>query len=385
MSDKVQFESIAEMSFNPLHNIGAILDGAMDDVEKVLNDVASKTAHAASTVITEAGEQAMRAIASLKGAYVDSLEVSYEKADSSLKRNIDQVNDLVAAIVSQDQAALVKVADQIQDIIKLSPLCNAWVPLLSSTTPSYAALDADPKDLTKALVTKVMVRFTGNFAYADQPGYRPSFVVGDKEYAPIANSSRQLKFMVDISSDNPKIHVRKFSYIRGSLSVIWNNGWLSLPWSKKTSTYRILLGILPASPGIVKIIYAKPAWDLTKIENEKVRQMTHDKGRERADTIVNLRWGSSVAAKPQAGEFIKGINFTAFNGDTILFQPQADQTNPFITLTELDDTIQVAAKKSSDLDHEVVSALTAVSKVRAASFSSSLSAIPTEEEKSAAS
>lgn len=265
------------LSFNPLNPIGSILDSAMNDVEKTLNNAVNKAHDAANDILMKAGEQAMSVISSLKGAYIDSLEVTYDKADQLLRENIDRVTDLVNTLITGEQSALLKVADKVQDIIKLSPLSNWWLPLLSDTSPEFFAVDVDPMDPTKSWITKVMVTFTGNFAYADRAGCTPSFVLNDKEFAPVSNNSKELKFLVTVSSNDPKLDMHKYSYLSGTLKVMWNNGYVAWPWAWKTSTYRTLLGVLPTTPGSIKVLYTTPASSIRKTVTLPDVQITRDK------------------------------------------------------------------------------------------------------------
>jgi hypothetical protein len=268
------YASALGFSFNPLDPIGSILDSAMDSIENKLDDAVNKAHDAASDLLTQAGEQAMRVIASLKGAYLDSLEATYEKADQLLRENIDRVTDLVNTILTGEQDALLKVADKIQDIVKLSALSNWWIPLLSNTSPEFTAVNADPMDPTKPWTTKVLITFTGNFAYSDRSDFTPSFVLDGKEFGPIMNNSKVLKFAVDISNMDPSINVSKYSYLNGALNVMWLDK--DNPLAKKTSVYRTLLGILPSSPGKIKIQYTTPPTVIKKTLTSGQTSITRD-------------------------------------------------------------------------------------------------------------
>lgn len=439
------------MSINPLQPIGSFLDGAMDDVEKALNDAIGKAQDAASRVLQDAGEQAMRVIASLKGAYLDSLAVTYKDADQLIRENLDRVGDLVTLITSQEQSALDEVATKVQDIIRLSPLSHYWIPLLSNTTPKFFAVDADPMDSTKKWTTKVLITFVGNFYYSAQADYAPSFAINGKLFAPVVTTSNQLGFVVDIDSDDPKLNLRNYSYLSASLSVAWKEGGLfSFLKPKKVSTYRTLLGVLPASPGVIKVTYTTPATTIQKTVNEPEVQITRDTdhwethtGQVKADagwhivpgsarliwtqgpysqcnggitnvdqdtvyfswsfkngsgtykivfdeyepvaattrteTYDSLKWASSFIATPQAGESITQIDFDAFSGEHVAFQPRTDETNPYISLREFNGTIQVTAKKSSDLkDGVTFTASTAAKALKVPAPVSSFSSLSTK-------
>ncbi len=261
--------------FNPLDPIGSILDGAMRDVEKSLEAATSKVHDATADLIRQAGDQAFKLIADLKGAYQDSLEVTYQKADKLLQENIDRVADLAKGIVSGTLEAIAKVANQVEDIIRLSPLSKGWIPFLTETTPRFFAVDAvDPKQTS---ITNVLVTFRGNFPAADRSDCIPTFTLDNTVYRPVANTTKMLQFMLSVPSDSPKLSMRSYSYLSGTLKETWKDGYL--PWSWTTSEYRVLLGMLPATPGKIQVVYTKAAQTVTRPfgspEVEIVRTKAH--------------------------------------------------------------------------------------------------------------
>lgn len=243
--------------FNPLDPIGSILDNAFDDVEKTMHKVANDVGNVTKDVIMKAAEQAARLIESLKAAYEDSLKLTYKAADKLLQENIDRVNDLVKDIVERNEKALLKLIERTGEIIKFSPLSNWWLPLLSDVTPRYFAVDSLND---KPTATTVLVTFTGNFAYAEQ--YAPTFKLNGRAYKPVDNNTTQLKFAIEVSSDDSQLRLHNVAFLTGTLSVDWKNG--SLPWSWTVSHYKTLLGVLPTTPGKIKVIFEKAEKIITK-------------------------------------------------------------------------------------------------------------------------
>jgi hypothetical protein len=242
------------LSFNPLDPIGSILDNIRKKVEKTVEDVTNTVHDASVDIIVKAGEQALNIIASLKAAYADSLELTYQKVDKLMRENIDRLDDLATDVINKNEEALEKIADRIEDIVKFSPLSNWWLPLLSNVSPNFFAVDASNSD-GSSTITMISIVFTGNFAYADRPGCTPTFKLGDQVYQPTANTTKKLTFHVDISSNNPQIHMHRYAFLKGCLSVIWKSGYL--PWSWTTSEYNTMHGMLPGSPGKITIVYTK--------------------------------------------------------------------------------------------------------------------------------
>ena len=238
-------------SFNPLDPIGSILDSALNDVEKSIDKLANQVRDIANNAILSAAEQARSLIVSLQVAYADSLQKTYETADKILRQNIDRVGNLVKDIINENSEALLKVADRIEEIVKLSPLSNWWLPLLSRMSPEFVAVELAP-DNTPPVITSVLLKFFGNFAYADRPGCAPTFVLNGRPYTPVANTTKELTFDVGISSDDLKLSANRCTFIKGQLEVQWKDGYFS--WTK--STYNSLIGTLP-SPGKISVVFTK--------------------------------------------------------------------------------------------------------------------------------
>lgn len=260
-------QPVARASFKVSDPISSVLNGFRKSIEKLLEDVANEVHSTGLDLILKAGEEAIRVIESLKGAYNDSLDKTVEKVDALVRDNLDRVRNLVNDIINREQDALETVSDRIEDIVKFSPLSNWWIPLLKDTQPRFFAVDSDPNDDTRVFSTKVMVVFKGNFAYADQPDCIPSFTVGNKTYQPVVHSTKELQFLIEVSNATPKVKMHKFAYLQGELRVDWKTSWT--PWSWTVSKYTMLLGILPASPGKVTFL-------LTKTEKSLSRRVCYD-------------------------------------------------------------------------------------------------------------
>lgn len=269
--------AIKSAGINPLNPIGMILDGALADIEKRLAASASAVHDAALDIVNQAGEQAFRVIASLKGAYSDSLELTYQKADALMQQSIDRAIDLTNTIMTGSRDAILKVADRVEDIIRLSPLSKWWLPLLSETTPRFFAVDAHLGDTAEPQMTPVLITFRGNFAYADRPGCTPSFQLNGTPYKPSVNTMKMLQFLINVSSKDPKLALDTCSYLSGSLTVLWQSGYVPGPWSWTTSNYSVLLGMLPAAVGKIQVVYTKPASMTTRMFISPSVQITRTK------------------------------------------------------------------------------------------------------------
>lgn len=404
--------------------IGSILNDAMDDVEQAMQNAVNKAHDAVTDILTQTAQNAMLVISSLKGAYIDSLDVAYEKADQGLKENIDRVRDLVKTITTGEPSTLQKMAGKIQDsIIQLSPLNNSWVPLLKDINPQFFAVDSNSKN-------PVTVTFTGNFAVAEQSGCIPTFTLHDKEFTPVLTTSTTLKFLISVSSDKLKLGVHKYSHLSGTLKMIWNNGrGMAWPWAWQTSTYRIPLRAL-TTPGRIKVTYTTPAtirktitspevlitrtkkhgqqqikstegwnivpnsaticWnagpyghckgEITKVDHDVISyKWKYNKGGGKFNIVFEeyrsvvpmirtevhdtLKWGSSFIAMPQDGESITEIDFDAFNGEHVTFKPHTDKTNPYIELHEFQGAIQIKAKSADTFNNDSLSLAKVESKV----------------------
>jgi hypothetical protein len=249
--------------FNPLDPIGSILDECLKDVRETLD----KVGDVAKGIIAEAGLEITNIIAGLKVAYDDSLQKTYDAVDKTMRINIDRVRELVKDIVDQNMPALEKLADRIADIVKFSPLSNWWLPLLDRVEPQFCAVSKDP--------TLVTFKFTGNFAYADRPDYPVKFNFNGQDYAPTANTTKELKFKVQVpGNDDTTLH--KCSYLGGTLSVMWKSGYF---FGTTTSAYNCLLAELPGSPGTITSYITKAATIVTtpyiSQELEVVRNRDH--------------------------------------------------------------------------------------------------------------
>lgn len=270
-------------SFNPLDPVGSILDGALNDVENAMTNVTNKVHDAALDVILKAADRVAGLITSLKVAYAESLEKTYNDADKLLRENIDRVNDLVKDIINENEKALEAVADRVETIVKLSPLSNWYLPLLNEVSPPFIAVDGNATDGPFS-TTSALVIFKGNFAFADRAGYTPTLKIADRTYTPDGNATKELKFIIQINSNDPKLDMNRFSYFRGILSVTWKSSWLQ--WWPTTSQYTTLHGLLPATVGKISVVYTKAESMVVQTYKSAIVNVARSKNHWKTDTIV---------------------------------------------------------------------------------------------------
>ncbi len=173
-------------------------------------------------------------LVSLKGSYNDKLKMAFEKVDKSTKEVMDKVP---ALLNSMDQPNL------LEDIVNASPLKNEWVPFIKEMTPSFIAVAKDTAEATQVSLT-----FKGQFKKCIT-----TLTLKDKIYKPVESSKTQLKFLVDISGNTPELQMDKMSTIAAKVQISWKSGY----FYSTSSEYDILLRLLPASPGAIRICYSK--------------------------------------------------------------------------------------------------------------------------------
>lgn len=258
----ISAQAVAVRGFNPLDPIGSILDGALDKAKASLEEAVNHVDDAASRVIQLAANEAILVITSLKGAYEEILQKTYEAVDDLARKNIDRINELVSDITQKNTTALMKVMDRIEDIVAMSPLSNAWVPRLNSVEPKSFAVspnlpNGDPS------ITSIPMIFRGNFPYADRSGYKPTFNFDGVSYDLTSNANKELSFTLNVASNHPNLNNHKIVYLSGELKLVWSSGWM--PWSWwTTSTYKVLVGVLPPYVEKVSIVYTKAAVEVRK-------------------------------------------------------------------------------------------------------------------------
>ncbi len=254
-----QGEEVMSLSLQPtvqgatpaitLNPIRMILDGALDDITKSMEKMTREVHNASLDVILKAAEQAARLVESLKVAYKDCLDKTCKEVDEVIAKNIDRMTDLARDVVDRNEKALLEVTSRIEDIVRLAPFSNWRLPLLSGMTPRFFAVDSHES------ATAIRLRFTGNFAFADREACKPEFRLGTRTYAPDSNTTKELQFVLNISKDDPQLNMHSYSLIKGVLIVKWYEG--AVQWNPTISEYRTLLGVLPASPGKITVVYTK--------------------------------------------------------------------------------------------------------------------------------
>jgi hypothetical protein len=217
--------------------VGVLLNQLMDRVENSIR----LAENAGKGIIIQGGSTLYLSIENAKIAYAESLDKTFEKVDQSTQGTINQLTALTTKLEKQSIDDVNDIISQSQTIINSLPFSNKQ-PQVGKFTPNYVA----PSDQTY----QVAIEIRGNFIYASKEDYKPKLVVNSKTFETVQNTTQSLKFLVPVGDLAPKFD-NTFNYTSGELTVPFKTGFIFS--KRKEAKYKILIGILPSSPGVVKI------------------------------------------------------------------------------------------------------------------------------------
>lgn len=192
-------------------------------------------------VIIQAGSTLYLAIENAKIAYKESLDKTFERLDATTQGTINQIGSLTTQLERQTAEDVDHIMSRSQTIISSLPFSNKQ-PQIGRFTPKYFA----PSDQSYP----VSIELFGNFSFASTKGYLPKLIVNGKTYQPNQSTNQSLKFLVPASDLAPQFN-NSFNYSIAKVTIPYKKGVIFT--SKKDAEYKLLIGVLPSSPGVVNI------------------------------------------------------------------------------------------------------------------------------------
>lgn len=220
--------------------LGFALNSAADRIETAIRTAGE----AGRGIAVQAGTEAYIAVQNAKVAFDDSLNKAVDKLDDTGTRKLQEIQTMVNDLESNTDSKIATVSAQAQQISNTLPFANT-TPQLTSFSPHFQARTEGPGQLE--------IEFKGNFLFAHQEDFKPSLQVGDKAYPPAENTTQSLKFLV--SPPAAEKADDKITLVKLKLSIPYQEKTALIFKKRKTGTYDLLIGNLPASPG--KIVLSK--------------------------------------------------------------------------------------------------------------------------------
>jgi hypothetical protein len=242
--------------------IGTVLVGALlNSFTNRIDELIQEAEFSGEKMLLSASEQADLTVTNATFAFKDVTNTFFNRLDQSSQNSLLQIDSLITDIEKKTFKDIKAVEDKAQIIVNALPFSNRD-PQVSTVTPKFVVPGNDSN----------IVRFKveGNFIDSCKPEYKPTIRVGDKVIETTDNTTERLVFEVPISelvkgdkSGLSSTHaIVTVPYGKGGIDISWLptffQNFLSLFFKKtrEDATFRLLIGILPSSPGKI-IVWRK--------------------------------------------------------------------------------------------------------------------------------
>ena len=230
--------------------LNSLADKIFDGIQKTIESqrlayitVANDIHDSGISLQIEAGRQVRLAIESFKNSYADSLELTVDKVSIEAQKNLATIAQLVEEFLNPKGRALIEISERVEKLILRLPFVDK-TPYLRKTTPSFVAFSEN---------SLVIIRFVGHFP-KDQ-ATTATFNVGQQTFTPSGDENQLICQVPNSILCAEKVNVAALA--EGELKLTWLKSGL-ITSSPQTNTYKIWIGVLPATPGTFKIIYKQP-------------------------------------------------------------------------------------------------------------------------------
>ncbi|MEZ4784821.1 MAG: hypothetical protein R3F28_12195 [Candidatus Kapaibacterium sp.] len=238
ISQQLHAQEVATVAFF-LNQLVDKLNGAIDNAK-----------NAGLSLEIQAGREAYLAIENAKHAYSEIANETLNRLDNITQQRLNKLKDIVDDVQNRTYDNLDKLASRVQTAVNALPF-RPHEPQLSGS---------EPRSVTPGVTSyEVAIRCKGNFEYAAQKDLRPSLKVGESEYYPSAVSTEEITFLVPTSIINQAGSPASNggpSYAIADLTIPWKTGgFLGLFKKRKNNTYKMILGVLPTTPGRIRLMH----------------------------------------------------------------------------------------------------------------------------------
>lgn len=258
--------------------LGVALNRAIDEVRTAVDYAANSFKGAAF----DAGSTILFTLDDFRSAYEPELDTSVDRLDRTTSKKLQEMQTIVDTYTDRFDATVKGLASSAQQLVNTLPLAGK-VPQVRAFTPRFVA------PTTSA---RIEVSVLGNFPQAAVPDYLPTLAAGTTTLQPAGNTTGSLTFSVPRERLSP-----------GSATAISPTSLqLSVPYKttnpvsrRRTATFQLLLGSLPASPGSLTLVRTVqiPTTEITHVVGPSY---TLDSGNDKRDHVDNLYY-----ARPDPG------------------------------------------------------------------------------------
>lgn len=216
-----------------------LLGNKLDDLTTGVQGVIAGAGLEARGLVTQTGSQVLQVIDQARIAFEGSLSTAVDKVDEATHARLNQIEQLVAEFTADAFGKATALQSQAQQLILTLPFANGQ-PQVRSWTPHFVS----GRETVSVVVD-------GIFTQSQQPGSTPRLAMGGTTITPDtgANTTQRLVFVVPAAAF-PAGAADAVTPVSAALTVPYHSPILR---TDKTATYRLLLGVLPASPGRITL------------------------------------------------------------------------------------------------------------------------------------
>jgi hypothetical protein len=230
--------------------VGIGLNLLMDKISTLIE----QAKNAGLTLEMEAGRQVYLGLQSAQNAYRESLNLTLDRADQSVRTALSQFNSMVNDVQSNTFGNLDVLTRRVQTSVNSLPF-RPHQPQVASIRPNFVA----PLGGANGVVS---LRYAGNFEFASRREFRPKLMVGNSTQAVLSsNTTQDLSFSVPaaVLRARNSATANKVAFVPAVLEVPWTETRLGgIRRIRRTDTYKTLIGVLPQSPGDIRIVHYVP-------------------------------------------------------------------------------------------------------------------------------
>jgi hypothetical protein len=226
-------------------SVGAVIARLGDQLASLID----QARNAGNALQMEAGREVYLALQNAKNAYSESLNETFDRADKSVKSTISQLHSAADDVSRNAFGSLDQLTRRMQTTVNSLPF-RQHQPQVAGVRPRFLTPTSSG--------TPLQVTYEGNFEFASRTGFTPALSVSGHVVPVVNNTTQELGFQIPRSllGIPGSIAADAVHYIPVELSVPWQESKLfGIRRSRRTDTYRLLVGVLPASPGQISVTH----------------------------------------------------------------------------------------------------------------------------------
>lgn len=224
--------------------LGDLLNGLFDQVNDQIQRALNAAQDAGSALLIQAGREVAIAIENARNAYQSSLQYTVDKLDKSINQHVSDLQSMLQKLQQGTADSLKDLEQNATQLVLALPFSSKQTQLRTVMPHYVVASNGQPS---------VRFTFEGVFYWSATKGFEPKLTFGNTQYSPVATTTNSLTFEVPVSAIivDQGAALNKCTFAVGTLSAPWDNGWVFS--SRAESTYKVLVGALPLSPGKIDV------------------------------------------------------------------------------------------------------------------------------------